>query len=444
MNYIPLTDAERTAMCAEVGVARCEDLFVDVPHEALLTQPLPIEPGREEMDVSALMHTLAHKNRSTEDLVCFAGGGFYDHYRPAFIDSLMQRPEFFTAYTPYQPEVSQGTLQATFEFQTGICALTGLDVANASMYDGATALVEAALMACRVNKKRQTVLVAGTLAPEKIETLQTYAASGTFMPVVIEESCHQLVFEDFSAQLDENCAAVLLPYPNYYGIIEDIAPFIAAAHEAGALVVLDCNPILLSILKSPADLGADIAVGEGQSLGNALSFGGPGLGFFACTSKAIRQMPGRLVGRTTDAQGKTGYVLTLATREQHIRREKATSNICSNHALNALIAGAYLAGVGPAGLRSIAKSCISKAHYLADALGKTGAFEPISTAPFGYEFALRWTGAGSLENCCAHLVEAGILPGIPLGDNELLIAVTEQRSKSEMDLMVREVSCYAR
>ncbi|MCL2654285.1 MAG: aminomethyl-transferring glycine dehydrogenase subunit GcvPA [Coriobacteriia bacterium] len=443
MNYIPITTDEREEMLARIGVATIEDLFCDVPAEARLNGGLDIEAGLEEMQVAARLDALARANRSAADLVCFAGGGSYDHYQPAFIDNILQRPEFFTAYTPYQPEVSQGTLQAIYEFQTGICELSGLGVANASMYDGASALAEAALMACRIKRGRSRVLVAGSIGPEKIETLRTYAQAGAFTAEVISEDAYTCNSDLVRDALRDDVAALCLPYPNYYGIVEDIAPLIAAAQEAGALVILDCNPLLLSVLKSPGDLDADIATGEAQCLGNALSFGGPGLGFFACTEALMRQIPGRLVGKTVDISGHDAYVLTLATREQHIRREKATSNICSNHALNALAAGAYLAAAGPEGLAQIALAACAKARRLHDALIATGRFrDPCPGAVFGYEFVLEWCGPGPLEQAYDALIKAGILPGIRTGVAGLLIAVTEKRSDQEIDAFVREVSSY--
>jgi glycine dehydrogenase subunit 1 len=455
MNYCSITENERAAMLAQVGVGSVDELFVDVPEALRMCAAPEVTGGWSEIDLAAELTALAGKNRNAGDYICFAGAGCYDHYRPAFIDHLLRRPEFFTAYTPYQPEVSQGTLQAIYEYQTGICELTGLDVANASMYDGATALAEAAFMAARLSRgKRTRVLVSETLHPEKIETLQTYASSGLIEPEVIPAD--DLITDGAAlraalADGGSEVAAVLLPYPNYYGIIEDLTPLIEAAHAARALVVLDTNPILLGVLKRPAALGADIAVGEGQALGNAMSFGGPGLGYFACKQACVRQMPGRLVGRTTDAGGQTGYVLTLATREQHIRREKATSNICSNHALNALAAGMYLAAVGSKGLRGIALDCVTKAHYLHDELLATGLFEEPASGvsdnsadvSFGYEFTLRYCGTKPLDKWHETLFERGYLAGVvvdrPSKPGMVLFAVTEQRTRKQVDALVKEV-----
>jgi len=455
MNYIPITDAQRELMLARIGVASVDELYADLPDAVLLDNAPDVYGGMSEIDLRARLDALSAANFAAHEYVSFAGAGCYDHYVPAFIDYLLRRPEFFTAYTPYQPEVSQGTLQAIYEYQTGICELTGMDVANASMYAGATALVEAAFMTMRLTRGKRTVmLVSEALQPEQLETLETYASSGlidpVYVPVTEELVTDAQAFADLLAQHVGQIAAVLLPYPNFYGIIEDVSPLIAAAKDAGAYVVLDTNPIMLGILKRPGTLGADIVVGEGQPLGSAMSFGGPGLGYFACTQKCVRQIPGRLVGRTTDIDGNQGYVLTMSTREQHIRREKATSNICSNHALNALAAGMYLAAVGSGGLKDIATDCMTKAHYLRDKLLSTGLFA-LSAASndrqqaFGYEFALRYIGEHDLSDWHAELLMRGYLAGVILdasndsNDALVLFAVTEKRTHAEVDAFVSEV-----
>jgi len=447
-------------MLERVGVSSVDELYKDIPKSVKLGSAPSIEGGMSEIDLSARLKQLSDMNLGAHEYVSFAGAGCYDHYSPAFIDHLLRRPEFFTAYTPYQPEVSQGTLQAIYEYQTGICELTGMDVANASMYDGATALVEAAFMALRLTRgKRKIMLVSEALHPEKLETMMTYASSELIEPVFVPMN-EQLVTDaaalaELLEEYKEEVAAVLLPYPNFFGIIEDVAPLIAKAKEAGAYVVLDTNPIMLGLLKRPGDLGADIVVGEGQPLGNAMSFGGPGLGYFACTQKCVRQLPGRLVGRTTDVDGNIGYVLTMSTREQHIRREKATSNICSNHALCALTAGMYLAAVGSQGLKDIALDCVTKAHYLRDELLATGLFSsPVSDneKSFAYEFALVYTGETELTSWHDELFERGYLAGVILAagaadaeagttgeDALLLFAVTEKRTRAEIDAFVSEV-----
>jgi len=401
---------------------------------------LDLPDPMSEITLSAHLRDLAGRNLPATSLVCFAGAGYYDHYVPSVVDHVIRRPEFFTAYTPYQPEVSQGTLQAIYEYQSMVCALTGMEVANASMYDGATAFVEGALMACRITK-RHRVVVAGMVHPEWVHVLETYAESG-LIEVVEYQPDARADAADLAGALDDSIAAVLVASPNFVGVIEDLAALADSAHAVGALLVVATNPILLGVMQPPSEFGADIVVGEGQSLGNGLTFGGPGLGFFACREKHVRQMPGRLVGRTVDADGNAAFVLTLSTREQHIRREKATSNICSNHALNALSAGAYLAAVGREGLEGIAAASVAKAHYLHDALLATGRFSAPWEHAFGYEFALTYEGDSA--DYYAELFAQGYLPGVVLETEDddpdlVLFAVTEKRTRAEMDAFVKAV-----
>ena len=460
MRHIPVTCEQREAMLRAVGVSTIDELFSAVPEAARLDGPLDLPEEMGEIELGAHLRGLAATNRPAADLVSFLGAGCYDHHVPAVVDHVISKPEFFTAYTPYQPEVSQGTLQAIYEYQTGICELTGMDVANASMYDGATAMVEAALMACRVTK-RHKVVVASTVHPEWRRALATYAEAGTFevAATVAADPARGVVSVDaadgggLSAVLGDDVAAVLVTSPNFLGNFEDLAEIGRFAHEAGALFVVGANPILLGIVEPPSVAGADIVVGEGQPLGNAMSYGGPGLGFFACRQDLVRQMPGRLVGRTTDVDGQRAFVLTLSTREQHIRREKATSNICSNHALNALAAGAYLAAVGSEGLAGIARACVAKAHYLREALLATGRFTAPWDSAFGYEFALAYDG--DVAEMHDALLERGYLAGVSLadvegeqptgvlpavGDDLVLFAVTEMRTRAEMDAFAKEVA----
>ncbi len=441
MRFTSITCEQREKMLEVVGVEGVEALFDDVPDGALLNRPLDIAPGLSEIDLSRHMRDLADANVPASALVSFAGAGCYDHYVPSVVDHVLRRPEFFTAYTPYQPEVSQGTLQAIYEYQTMVCELTGMEVANASMYDGATAFVEGALMACRLTK-RSRVLVSAAVNPEWIETLLTYCESGLMEVDVVDAAADVTDRESLAAVLDETIAAVLVSSPAFLGGIEDVVGLAEAAHDAGALLVVATNPILLGVMEPPGALGADIVVGEGQPLGNAMSYGGPGLGMFACRMVHVRQMPGRLVGRTVDADGNLAFVLTLSTREQHIRREKATSNICSNHALNALAAGVYLASVGSEGLRDIATACVAKAHYLRDGLLATGRFTAPWEAPFGYEFALRWEGDAS--EMYDRMLEQGFLAGVVLESEDdgdlVLFAVTEKRTRAEIDAFVEEVA----
>ncbi len=429
-------------MLRAVGVSEVDELFADVPAGARLESALDLPSGMGEIELTTHLRALASRNVAATSIVSFAGAGCYDHHIPSVVDHVLRRPEFFTAYTPYQPEVSQGTLQAIFEYQTGICELTGMDVSNASMYDGATALAEASFMAARVTK-RHKVVVSGAIHPGWLTVLRTYAAAGVIEPVIIEPVQGLTPIEAVTAAVAD-AAAVVVASPNFTGSIEDLAGPGAAAHDAGALYVVASNPILLGVMEPPASFGADIVVGEGQSLGNAMSLGGPGLGFFACRQQFVRQMPGRLVGRTVDVDGNDAYVLTLATREQHIRREKATSNICSNHALNALAAGAYLAAVGVEGLSGIARSCVAKAHYLREELLKTERFSAPWDALFGYEFALRFDG--DVDSMRRELFERGYLAGVDAGeldaryDGLVLFAVTEKRTRAQIDAFVAEVS----
>ncbi|HEY5275017.1 MAG TPA: aminomethyl-transferring glycine dehydrogenase subunit GcvPA [Coriobacteriia bacterium] len=443
MRFSPASCDDRAAMLRAVRADSIDDLFAPIPANVRLNRPLDLPDGLGELEVVRTLKGLAGRNAPAAGLVCLAGAGCYDHYIPSIVDHVLRRPELFTAYTPYQPEVSQGTLQNIYEFQSMICELTGMDVANASMYDGATAFVEAALMAARVTK-RSRVVVAGTVHPEWRVVLDTYAASGNISVVtcpVNEGMAHPAVV---ASMLDSDTAAVLVANPNFLGHLEDLAALGRAAHGAGALFVVSVNPALSGVLEPPSAFGADIVVGEGQPLGSAMSFGGPGLGFFACKQEFLRQMPGRVVGRTVDVDGRNAFVLTMQTREQHIRREKATSNICSNHALNALAAAVYLSAVGADGLDEVGRSSIAKAHYLRDALVASGKFSAEWPASFAHEFALRYSGdVGAMQSA---MLERGYLAGVDLGsvdpglDGLVLFAVTEKRTRAELDAFVREVA----
>ncbi len=441
MRYIPVTCEQREAMLRVVGIHDTDELFADIPDAVRVDGDLDLPAPFSEITLSAHMRDLAGRNMPATSLVCFAGAGYYDHYVPSVVDHVIRRPEFFTAYTPYQPEVSQGTLQAIYEYQSMICALTGMEVANASMYDGATAFVEAALMACRLTKRNRLV-VAGMVHPEWVHVLETYAEAGR-IEVVEYQPDAKADPADLAQAVDGTVAAVLVASPNFVGVIEDLAGLAQTAHDAGALLVVASNPILLGVMQPPSEFGADIVVGEGQGLGNGLTFGGPGLGFFACRETHVRQMPGRLVGRTVDADGNSAFVLTLSTREQHIRREKATSNICSNHALNALSAGAYLAAVGREGLEGIAAASVAKAHYLHDRLLETGKFSAPWEHAFGYEFALTYEGDSA--DYYSSLFAQGFLPGVVLETEDddpdlVLFAVTEKRTRAEIDAFVEAVT----
>lgn len=438
-RYISNTPEQQQQMLHEIGAERIEDLFATIPKEVRLSRALDLPDGLSEMETIRRVQALAKDNVNTEDYTCFLGAGAYDHFIPSVVDHLLSRQEFYTAYTPYQPEISQGTLQAIFEYQSMICMLTGMDVANASMYDGASALAEAALMACGATR-RSEVLVAKSVHPESREVLKTYAR---FQGVKVVEFGYKngtVDIEDLESKLTADTAAVLVQTPNFFGIIEDLSDIAQLAHDNKSLLVTSCDPISLALLKPPGEYGADIVVGEGQSLGNPLSYGGPYLGFFAATNKLLRRMPGRIVGQTVDKEGTRGFVLTIQTREQHIRREKATSNICSNQALNALAATIYMTAMGKQGLKQVAEQCAAKAQYAYQQLIKSGSFEPMFDAPFFKEFSVRYNGdVSELNN---RLMNENIIGGYDLGKNEAdlkngwLVAVTEKRTKNEIDLLV--------
>ncbi len=443
MRYIPNTPQQQTEMLREIGMQRMDDLFAMVPEEVRLGRELDLPPALSEMELMAQMKRMASRNASCENTVCFLGAGAYDHFIPNVVPSLLSRQEFYTAYTPYQPEISQGTLQAIFEFQSMICMLTGMDVANASMYDGASALAEAALMACRTSN-RDEVIVAESAAPQSREVLNTYTHFRGITVVTVGYKNGRVDMDDLAAKLSDRTAAVIVQSPNFFGVIEEIEAIAEAAHVHKAALIASCDPISLGLLKAPGLMGADIAVGEAQPLGNPISFGGPYVGYFAAREKWLRKMPGRIVGETIDREGKRGFVLTIQAREQHIRREKATSNICSNEALCALAATMYLSAMGRSGLRDVAEQCVNKSRYAYDQLLATGRFEPVFSAPFFCEFVLWYKGDVAELN--AKLLKAGILGGYDLGRNYRgfkggwLVAVTEKRTRDEIDALVREVA----
>jgi glycine dehydrogenase subunit 1 len=443
MRFTSVSCEQREAMLRAVGCPDTDALFDSVPASVRLGRGLGLPDGVTELEATVHLRALARANTPATNLVSFAGAGCYDHHIPAIVDHVLRKPEFFTAYTPYQPEVSQGTLQNIYEFQTMICELTGMDVANASMYDGATALTEAALMAARITR-RSRVVVSGAVHPEWRQVMRTYTDACAIEVVEAPSTGGVTDPATLGALLDDTIAAVLVSSPNLYGSLEDLAALGEAAHAAGAIFVVAANPVLLGVLEPPSAYGADIVVGEGQVLGNAMSFGGPGLGFFASREAHLRQMPGRIVGRTVDVDGRDAFVLTMQTREQHIRREKATSNICSNHALNALAAAVYLSAVGVAGLEGVGRASIAKAHYLRDALLKTGRFTAPWDAPFANEFAVLFEGdAIAMRDA---LVGHGFLAGVPMLELDrsaprglVLFAVTEKRTRAEMDAFAGRV-----
>lgn len=440
-RYIANTENEKKEMLKEIGIDNIRDLFKAIPDSVYLTSALNIPDNISEIDLIKSLKALSEKNKNLDDYTCFLGAGAYDHYIPTVIDSLISRQEFYTSYTPYQPEISQGTLQSIFEYQTMICELTGMQVSNASMYDGATALTEAAIMTCEATKRTE-ILIAKSVHPESRKILNTYSKYRNISIVEIGYKNGQIDIDDLKSKINSNTAALLLQSPNFFGIIEDIASVEALVHNNKSLLVVSADPISLAILESPGKLGADIVVGEAQALGTPISYGGPYLGFFATTEKLMRKMPGRIAGQTVDSNGKRGFVLTLQTREQHIRREKATSNICSNHALNALMATIYLTVLGKEGLRKLANLCIQKSHYAYKELLNTGKFTEVFTAPFFKEFVVK--SGEDIDSLNDKLFKDKIIGGYSLEkdydeiNNGWLVAVTEKRSKEEIDLLVRK------
>jgi glycine dehydrogenase subunit 1 len=415
-------------MLDALGLTSLDELFSQIPAEVRLDGPLGLPDGVSEQEIVSDLAALARRNRSTEDLICFAGGGAYDHFVPSVVWALAGRSEFYTSYTPYQPELSQGVLQALFEFQSMVCELTGMEVSNASLYDGATALVEAVNMSRE--RARPRILVAGTVDRRYVDTLSTYGRGSGFEPEVLDVRDGRAT----TPTVDDDVAAVVVQHPNAFGILEDVRGLADATHAGGARLIQIFDPTSLGLLAPPGQLGADIAVAEGQPFGNHLNFGGPYLGLIAAKGADVRKMPGRIVGETVDLDGRTGYVLTLQAREQHIRREKATSNICTNQTLMALAATIHLAWLGPDGLAELGRQCASKAAYAYERLTAIEGIEPLFPgAPFFKEFAL--TLPRPAVEVRDGLLERGILAGVPAPEHDhvLLVAVTERRTRSEID-----------
>ena len=430
MRFAPHTDDDVRAMLEVLGLGSLDDLFSQIPPPVRLDAPLDLPEGVSEQEILADLTALAASDRTVDDLVCFAGAGAYDHYVPAVVWALAGRSEFYTSYTPYQPELSQGVLQALFEYQSMICELTGMEVANASLYDGATALAEAVHLA-RSTTGRDRVLVSAGVDPRYIDTLRTYGSGGGYEPEVF-------ALEDGRGghpEIGADVACLIVQHPNVYGILEPARDLFGAAHAGGARALQVFDPLSLGVLAPPADLRADVAVAEGQPLGNHLNFGGPYLGVIATRLEEVRRMPGRIVGETVDVDGKVGYVLTLQAREQHIRREKATSNICTNQTLMAVAATVYLGWLGPQGLVELGRRCAAKAAYAAQRLTAIAGVELLfPEAPFFKEFALRLPRAASEVRDA--LVDRGYLAGVPFADADghaLLVAVTERRTRAEID-----------
>jgi glycine dehydrogenase subunit 1 len=429
-------------MLERIGVKSIEELFEPIPEAVRLQRPLNVPAALTEIELQRHLEGLAGKNRPADSTVCFLGGGSYDHFIPAVVDAVASRSEYYTAYTPYQAEASQGSLQAFFEYQTLICQLTGLDVANASLYDGGSAVAEAVLMSLSVNPKRHKVLVAGSVHPEYRQTLITYLANLDAQVTVLETPHGYLDPDDLKGALDDKTLCVVVQHPNFFGCLEEVEDLARAAHANGALFIVSFDPISLGLLKRPGQYGADIAVAEGQCLGNPMVYGGPYLGILACREEYVRKMPGRLVGQTVDRQGKRCFVLTLQTREQHIRREKATSNICTNQGLFALRAAVYLAALGPQGLKETAEHCLHKAHYAADQLLRVPGTRLRFDRPFFKEFTIQVPRpAPALLD---RLLEAGYHAGLHLGrwypglKDCISVAVTETRTRAEIEGLARE------
>ncbi len=431
-RYTSATDGDRLEMLEAIGVGSIEDLFADIPERLRLARELGLGPGASEQEVYEELRALAARNVSTGDEVSFLGAGMYDHYVPALIDSIIERSEFLTPYTPYQPEISQGGLQAMFEYQTAICELTGLAVSNASVYEGPSAVAAAGYVA-KLENGRPRFVVSRGLHPHSRETLETLAKAWDVK--LVEAPLRDGVTE--LPGLDTDVGAVFVQQPNFLGAVEDVAPLAAAAHEVGALTICSCDPLPLALLKPPGECGVDIAVGEGQTLGNRLAYGGPSFGFFAATEALIRRMPGRIAGETRDVEGRRGFVLTLQTREQHIRREKATSNICTAQALNALAGVIYLSWLGRRGIVELAELMLQRTAYARARLQEVDGVSLLHEQPVVREFALELDAP--VERVIAACRERGVNPGYALGRDYpelpggLLVAITERRTRADID-----------
>ncbi len=428
--YSPNTDADRREMLRAIGVASVEELFQDIP--ARYRDPaLKLPPPRSELELRREIEAMARQNAVPGEYACFLGAGAYRHYVPAVVRQIVARGEYMTSYTPYQPEVSQGTLQATYEFQTLVCQLTGMEVANAGMYDGSTSMAEAALMAARVTRLDR-IAVLDTVSPTYLEVLKTYTQSQGLKVDMVRAA---------APELEEGTACLIVQQPNFFGYMEDLAALSEKAHASGALLVVSADPISLGMFRPPGDYDADIVVAEGQSLGVPLSFGGPYVGIFACKEKHVRQMPGRIVGKTVDTRGRTGYVLTLQTREQHIRRERATSNICTAVALIALTATAYMAALGKRGMRHIAELCYHKAHYAASLIGQVPGYSLPLDGVFFHEFVVQCPLPPATVN--QRLLDYRIIGGLDVSayvPNGMLLCVTEMNTREEIEALARALS----
>ena len=437
MSYLPHTLDDLRIMLATIGVKDIESLFSEIPEDCRLRRPLDIAGPLDEISLTAHMEMLASGTISTSQAACFLGGGAYDHFVPAVVDHLASRGEFYTSYTPYQAEASQGNLQVYFEYQSLVANLTGMEVSNMSLYDGGSAAAEAVLMSLSVSSKRR-VVISSTVHPEYREVVKTYCANLGVEIVTVSSNNGVVDPQELQKIVDGDTACVLLQQPNFFGSIERLEELTSIAHAAGAIVAVSVDPVSLGILKRPGDCGVDLVIAEGQCLGNHLAYGGPYLGILACRESFVRRMPGRLAGQTTDRRGNRCWVLTLQTREQHIRREKATSNVCTNQGLLALRSAIHLAVLGPEGLREVAESCLAKAAYAKQRLTATARLTSAFDSAFFKEFVVR-DACGAPGSLVADLLDAGYLAGVPLGqwypelDDCLLVAVTEKRTRTQID-----------
>ncbi|CDB05159.1 probable glycine dehydrogenase [decarboxylating] subunit 1 [Prevotella sp. CAG:520] len=431
-NFFPQTKEEIEQMLKQTGMNSLDDLYADVPEQIRFRGEYDLPEPMSETEIRSLFEKLGEKNRR---LTVFAGAGCYDHYTPAVVPNIISRSEFLTSYTPYQAEISQGTLHYIFEYQSMMAELTGMDVSNASMYDGSTATAEAAIMALASTKKTDTVLVSASIDPKVLNVVKTYAHFHGFNVELIAENDGATDKEQMDARLEKGgVAGVIVQQPNYHGIVEDFSGFADSCHAHKSLFIVNSVAADLALLKTPGEWGADVAIGDGQSLGIPMAFGGPSVGYMCCTEKLMRKMPGRIVGKTVDNRGQRVFVLTLQAREQHIRRQKATSNICSNESLMALFVTIYMSVMGKEGVKEAAQMSYDGAHYLHDALIATGLFSDKYERPFFNEFCVKYNG--DVDRLQQRFIENGILGGVKVDADTLMFAVTEKRTKEEIDKLV--------
>lgn len=434
-KYFPHTEADIKGMLEHIGIKSIDELYAEVPEQVRLKKDYDLPEAKSELEIRQFFAGLAAKNKQ---LTCFAGAGAYDHYTPAAVPQIVSRSEYLTSYTPYQAEISQGTLHYIFEYQSMMAELTGMDISNASMYDGSTATAEAVLMAVASAKKARKVLVSETVDPKILAVIRTYAHFHGVDIEMVKATDGATDKADLDSKLaDGGVAGVLVQQPNYFGVVEDYTGFADATHAAKALFIMNSVAADLAVLRTPGEWGADIAVGDGQSLGLPMSFGGPYVGYMCCREKLMRKMPGRIVGMTKDSRGQRAFVLTLQAREQHIRREKATSNICSNESLMALFVTIYMSLMGKQGLKEAAELSYAGAHYIMDRLVATGRFKPAFDRPFFNEFCVRY--AGDVDELQKRFIDNGILGGVKVAPDTIMFAVTEKRTKEEIDKLIETI-----